>query len=198
MPFGYGCSSPAPARASRGLARYGPKAKLDERWLRMVAAGLAGQAAASSPAIASVSWRMSDDAMPCIASATISTAVVELWTADSPLRRFVHRRACTRGAVGEDHLVGGRVLHLARERQVRLVARRVTHLKITGELGDVENGNRDGAGNRDGVARVDERMKPRQAPLGAESAQQRLRSAAVLGWLEPHPGEGAPPGLYFG
>src|SRR5215831_9889792 len=76
MPFGYGCSSPAPARVSRDLARYGPKVKLDERWLRIAAAGLMGQAAASSSAIASVSWHMSDDAVPCIASATITAALV--------------------------------------------------------------------------------------------------------------------------
>src|SRR5215471_12397113 len=87
---------PSACAGQPGLARYGPKVKLDERRLRIVAAGLVGQAAASSSATASVSWRMSDDAVPCIASATISAALVELWTPDSPLCRFVHRRACAR------------------------------------------------------------------------------------------------------
>ena len=95
------------------------------------------------------------------------------------------------------------VSKLTGDLEVRYAAGNEAYLTFAGEVEhpaphEVIFADRDGEGNRDGVAQVDERMKPRQAPLGAEAAQQRLRSAAVLGRLEPHPGEGAPPGLYFG
>ena len=61
-------------------------------------AGPADQTSASSPAMAAVSSVMSAAAEGCSASATINVAVVSLRTADSPLCRFVHRRACARPA----------------------------------------------------------------------------------------------------
>jgi hypothetical protein len=97
------------------------------------------------------------------------------------------------GLVGEDHLAGRGVLGLAAERQVVLVAGRVPHLERPGDLVRVEDGDRDGEGQRDRVAQVDQRVQPRQAALLAEPAQQRLGRAAVLGRLQAHPGEGAPP-----
>jgi hypothetical protein len=102
------------------------------------------------------------------------------------------------GLVGEDHLAGGGVLDLAAEREVVLVAGRVPHLERPGDLVRVEDGDRDGEGQRDRVAQVDQRVQRRQAALGTEPAQQRFGRAAVLGRLQAHPGEGAPPGLDFG
>jgi hypothetical protein len=99
------------------------------------------------------------------------------------------------GAVGEDHLAWRRMLDVSGEGQVLLVPGRVPHLERAGDGGDVEDRDRDGEGQRDRVAQVDERMQPWQAPLLAEPAQQRLRRAAVLGGLEPQLREGPPPGL---
>src|SRR5215813_14133195 len=105
---------------------------------------------------------------------------------------------CPAGAVAKDHLAGGGVFHLAVEGQVFLVTGRAPHLQPAGDRGDVEDGHRDGERERDGVAQVDEGMLVRESSLLAEPPQQRLGGAPVLGGLEPHPGEGAPPGLDFG
>jgi hypothetical protein len=102
------------------------------------------------------------------------------------------------GLIGEDHLAGRRMLNVSGEGQVLLVSARVTNLERTGDRGDVEDGNRDGEGQRGGVAQVDEGMQPGQASLLTEAAQQRLRGAAVLGGLEPHLREGPPPRLDLG
>ncbi len=57
--------------------------------------GVIDQMAVSSAAMAAMSSGTSDEAESCIASATISAVLVDAWTADRPLCRFVHRRACT-------------------------------------------------------------------------------------------------------
>jgi peptidoglycan/xylan/chitin deacetylase (PgdA/CDA1 family) len=87
-----------PEREGHGRPGWCPKVKRGEDWLSTAAAGVTDQTAASSPAMAAVSCGTSDDAESCIASATIRAAAVEAWTADRPLCRFVHRRACTRPA----------------------------------------------------------------------------------------------------
>src|SRR5262249_13474486 len=74
---------------------YEPKVKRGVDWLSTVAAGVRDHRACIWSARAAVSSGTSDAAESCIASATINTAAVELWTADRPLCRFVHRRACT-------------------------------------------------------------------------------------------------------
>jgi hypothetical protein len=102
------------------------------------------------------------------------------------------------GLVGEDHLAGRGVLDLAAEREIVLVAGRVPHLERPGDLVRVEDGDRDGEGQRDRVAQVDQRVQRRQATFLAEPAEQRLGRAAVLGRLQAHPGEGAPPRLDLG
>jgi hypothetical protein len=102
------------------------------------------------------------------------------------------------GLVGEDDLARGRMLDIASEGQVGLVSGRVPDLERAGDLGDVQHGHRDGEGQRDRVAQVDQGVQRGQAPFLAEAAQQRLRGAAVLGGLEPHPGKGPPPGLDLG
>ena len=78
-----------------------------------------------------MSSRTSDGAESCIASATIRAAVVETWTADQPLCRFVHRRACTRRAASEKITSPGDGCSVSPE-NVRyvLVAVRVPHLEI--------------------------------------------------------------------
>jgi hypothetical protein len=99
------------------------------------------------------------------------------------------------GLVREDHLADGGVLDLAREGQVLLVSGRIAHLERAGDLGDVQDRHRDGEGQRDRVAQVDQGMHLGQGPFLAETAQQRFRGAPVLGRLEAHGREGAPPGL---
>jgi hypothetical protein len=76
------------------------------------------------------------------------------------------------GLVGEDHLTGGRVLCLSAKRQVVLVADRVPYLERPGDGGDVEDGDRDGEGQRDRVAQVDQGVQPRQAAFLAKTPQQ--------------------------
>jgi hypothetical protein len=62
------------------------------------------------------------------------------------------------GLVREDHLAGGGMLDLAREGQVLFVPGRVAHLERAGDLRGVQDGHRDGEGQRDRVAQVDEGM----------------------------------------
>jgi hypothetical protein len=102
------------------------------------------------------------------------------------------------GLIGEDHLAGRRMLNVPGEGQVLLVPGRVPDLERAGDGRDVEDGDRDGEGQRDRVAQVDEGMQPRQASLLTEAAQQRLRGAAVLGGLESHLRERPPPRLDLG
>jgi hypothetical protein len=97
--------------------------------------------------------------------------------------------------VGEDHLAGRRMLGIAAERHVVLVTGRVPDLDAAGDRGDVQDRHRDGEGQRDRVAQVDERVQPRERSLLAEPAQQRLRGTPVLGGLESHPRERAAPCL---
>src|SRR5262252_2752574 len=82
-----------------GIERDGPghfrQVNRGEDWLSTAAAGVMDQMAVSSSATAAMSAGTSDDAESCMASATISAVAVEAWTADRPLCRFVHRRACT-------------------------------------------------------------------------------------------------------
>ena len=99
------------------------------------------------------------------------------------------------GLVGEDHLARHRMLGVPGEGQVLLVAGRVADLERAGDRHEVQDGHRDGEGQRDRVAQVHQGMQPGQAPVLAEPAQQRLRGAAVLGRLQAHGREGAPPGL---
>jgi hypothetical protein len=87
------------------------------------------------------------------------------------------------------------VLGLAAERQVLLLAGRVPHLEVTLDAAQVEHGDRDRVRERDGVAQVDKRVHAWQVAILAEAAQQRLGRAPVLGRLEPHRREHAPPRL---
>jgi hypothetical protein len=90
---GSGCRGSSPG--------YFPNAKRRVDWLRTAAVGVIPQTAPSSSAAAAMSSGTSEDAEACMASATINAAVVEPWTADRPLCRFVQRRACARLAWSE-------------------------------------------------------------------------------------------------
>jgi DNA-binding CsgD family transcriptional regulator len=75
------------------------------------------------------------------------------------------------GLVGEDHLAGRGVLDVPGEGQVLLLAGRVADLERAGDLRSVQDGDRDGVGQRDRVAQVDQGMQRRQAPLLTKPAQ---------------------------
>ena len=120
-------------------------------------------------------------------------------TADSPLCRWVQRRACALPAVvDEAHFAGLGVLRLAAEAQIALAAAGVAHLQRAGDVRQVDHGHRDGEGHRDRVAHVDQRVDARQGAFLAQAPQQRFGGAAVLRWLEPHARERAAPSLHFG
>lgn len=74
-------------------------------------------------------------------------------------------------------------------------AGRVPHLERPGDLGRVEDSDRDGEGQGDRVAQVDQRVQPRQAALLAEPAQQRLgRAAACWKYITLSPSGSRGPG----
>ncbi|MHC2524686.1 hypothetical protein ACVIEM_001771 [Rhizobium leguminosarum] len=141
---------------------------------------------------------MSSPAEACSASATISTERVVSRTAESPLCRFVQRRACAFSpAICKDHFVRLGMFDFAAKGQIGLVTPSPTNLEIAHDLFSVEDGDRNGEGERNRIAEIDERMQARQRMFLAEAAQQRLGSAAILRRLQPHAGKAAPPGLDF-
>ena len=100
--------------------------------------------------------------------------------------------------VGENHLTRFRVLGLARECQIGLVAGGVPDREIAVDLRKVEHRDRNREGERDRVAQIDQRMDPRQRIFLAKTPQQRFRGAAVLRRLQPHARENAAPCGYLG
>src|SRR5207302_8710114 len=99
------------------------------------------------------------------------------------------------GLVGEDHLAGRRVLRLAGERLIRFDARCLSDLDVLSDPGGVEYCDRNCESDRDRVAKLDQRMYPRQRAFLLETAKKRLRSASILGRLAPHPCEAPTPTL---
>ena len=76
------------------LAKIRP-AKSDRERVSTAVCGVVDQRPFSSSAIAAMSSGVSAAAVSCMASATTRTVAVASWTAESPLCRLVHRRACT-------------------------------------------------------------------------------------------------------
>src|ERR1700752_4812956 len=97
------------------------------------------------------------------------------------------------GLVGEDHLARMRMLGLAGEGGIALAPVRVADGERTAEPVSVDNRYRHCVGERNRITEVHERMNRGQCAFLPVAPQQRLGSAPVLRWLEPHASEGAPP-----
>ena len=82
-------------------------------------------------------------------------------TAEEALCRLRQRRAWP-GVVGVDDLLRFRMIDTAAEGQVALVSSGGSHLQVARDSVEIEDGDRDGRGERAGVAQVDQGVDTRE------------------------------------
>ncbi len=104
---------------------------------------------------------------------------------------------CLARSVGEDHFCCAGVLDCTTECEVLLGPVRVPNLEVLSHLSQIEDCDRCGISERNGVAQIDQWVDAREGAVLLEPPEQRLRCAAVLGRLQSHSGEGPSPGLNF-